>query len=65
VKISTAPPNPTISPAAADIDPLARGVGLLLSETGIPRRIKAAYLTDDDIKYLAAYAARLRSQAAA
>jgi S-DNA-T family DNA segregation ATPase FtsK/SpoIIIE len=50
---------------AADIDPLARGVGWLLSETGIPRRIKAAYLTDDDIKYLAAYAARLRSQAAA
>ena len=45
---------------AADIDPLARGVGWLLSETGIPRRIKAAYLTDDDIKYLAAYAARLR-----
>ena len=45
---------------AADIDPMARGVGWLLSETGIPRRIKAAYLTDDDIKYLAAYAARLR-----
>ena len=45
---------------AADIDPLARGVGWLLSETGMPRRIKAAYLTDDDIKYLAAYAARLR-----
>ena len=50
---------------AADIDPLARGVGWLLSETGIPRRIKAAYLTDDDIKYLASYAARLRRQAAA
>ena len=45
---------------AADIDPLARGVGWLLSETGVPRRIKAAYLTDDHIKYLAAYAARLR-----
>ena len=45
---------------AADIDPLARGVGWLLSETGIPRRIKAAYLTDNDIKYLAAYAADLR-----
>ena len=29
---------------AADIDPLARGVGWLLSETGTPRRIKAAYL---------------------
>ncbi len=50
---------------AADIDPLARGVGWLLSETGIPRRIKAAYLDDDTIKYLAAYAARLRAGAAA
>ena len=47
---------------AADIDPLARGVGWLLSETGVPRRIKAAYLTDNDIKYLAAYAARLRGK---
>jgi len=46
--------------SAADIDPLARGVGWLLSESGIPRRIKAAYLSDDDIKHLAAYAARLR-----
>ena len=50
---------------AADIDPLARGVGWLLSESGVPRRIKAAYLDDDTIKYLAAYAARLRHQAAA
>jgi hypothetical protein len=50
---------------AADIDPLARGVGWLLSESGMPRRIKAAYLTDDHIKYLAAYAARLRGQDAA
>jgi len=49
---------------AADIDPLARGVGWLLSETGVPRRIKAAYLDDDTIKYLAAYAARLRHGAA-
>jgi DNA segregation ATPase FtsK/SpoIIIE, S-DNA-T family len=49
---------------AADIDPLARGVGWLLSETRVPRRMKAAYLTDDHIKYLAAYAARLRGQAA-
>ncbi len=47
---------------AADIDPLARGVGWLLSETGTPRRIKAAYLDDDTIKYLAAYAARLRGK---
>ena len=45
---------------AASIDPLARGVSWLLSETGTPRRIKAAYLTDADIKHLAAYAAQLR-----
>jgi DNA segregation ATPase FtsK/SpoIIIE, S-DNA-T family len=47
---------------AADIDPLARGVGWLLAEAGVPRRIKAAYLDDDTIKYLAAYAARLRGK---
>ena len=50
---------------AADIDPLARGVGWLLSETGVPRRIKSAYLTDDDVAHLAAYAGRLRHGAEA
>ena len=45
---------------AAEIDPLARGVGWLLSESGVPRRIKAAYLSDADIADLAAYAAGLR-----
>jgi S-DNA-T family DNA segregation ATPase FtsK/SpoIIIE len=45
---------------AASIDPLARGVGWLLSETGIPRRIKSAYLTDEDVAYLANFAATLR-----
>jgi S-DNA-T family DNA segregation ATPase FtsK/SpoIIIE len=45
---------------AASIDPLARGVSWLLSETGTPRRIKAAYLSDHDIADLAAYAAQLR-----
>ena len=49
---------------AATIDPLARGVSWLLAETGIPRRIKTAYLTDAHIKYLAAYAARLRRKVA-
>ncbi|HEY6274728.1 MAG TPA: FtsK/SpoIIIE domain-containing protein [Streptosporangiaceae bacterium] len=49
---------------AADIDPLARGVGWLLSETGVPRRMKAAYLTDADIADLAAYAATLRGHQA-
>jgi S-DNA-T family DNA segregation ATPase FtsK/SpoIIIE len=50
---------------AADIDPLARGVSWLLSETGTPRRVKAAYLSDTDIKHLAAYAAQLRRKDAA
>jgi S-DNA-T family DNA segregation ATPase FtsK/SpoIIIE len=47
---------------AAEIDPLARGVAWLLSETGVPRRIKTAWLDDGTIKYLPAYAARLRGQ---
>jgi len=50
---------------AASIDPLARGVSWLLSETGTPRRIKAAYLADGDIAHLAAYAAQLRRKDAA
>jgi DNA segregation ATPase FtsK/SpoIIIE, S-DNA-T family len=50
---------------AASIDPLARGVGWLLSETGVPRRIKTAYLTDPQIRDLAAYAAQLRRKVAA
>ena len=45
---------------AASIDPMARGVGWLLSESGIPRRIKSAYLTDEDVAYLAHFAATLR-----
>ena len=49
---------------AASIDPLARGVSWLLAETGVPRRVKTAYLTDQHIKFLAAYAARLRRKAA-
>jgi DNA segregation ATPase FtsK/SpoIIIE, S-DNA-T family len=46
--------------SAATIDPLARGVSWLLSETGVPRRIKTAYLTDTEIAELANYAAQLR-----
>ena len=46
--------------SAAAIDPEARGVSWLLSETGVPRRVKTAYLTDLDIHDLAAYAASLR-----
>ena len=48
---------------AASIDPRSRGVSWLLSETGVPRRVKTAYLTDLDIHDLAAYAASLRRKA--
>jgi hypothetical protein len=41
---------------ATEIDPQARGVGWLRAEDGIPRRIKAAYLTDQQIIDLAAWA---------
>lgn len=37
---------------ASEIDPAIPGVGWLLAEGGIPRRFRAAYLTDDDIRYL-------------
>jgi DNA segregation ATPase FtsK/SpoIIIE, S-DNA-T family len=50
--------------SAATIDPLARGVAWLLAETGVPRRIKTAFLTDTHIRHLAAYAAQLRRKAA-
>jgi DNA segregation ATPase FtsK/SpoIIIE, S-DNA-T family len=46
---------------ATEIDPKARGVGWLRAEDGIPRRIKAAYLTDEDIIHLAAWAAQARA----
>ncbi|MGB6161481.1 MAG: FtsK/SpoIIIE domain-containing protein [Pseudonocardiaceae bacterium] len=48
---------------AADIDPTARGVGWLIAEGGIPRRMKAAYLSDEQAARLAEHAARLRSGA--
>jgi S-DNA-T family DNA segregation ATPase FtsK/SpoIIIE len=48
--------------AAIDVD--ARGVGFLLAEgKRVPRRVKAAYLTDSDISRLAAHAAALRGRA--
>src|SRR5215471_17817483 len=50
---------------AEDIDPQARGVSWLRAEDGIPRRVKAAYLSDADIIALAAQAAELRRQAKA
>jgi DNA segregation ATPase FtsK/SpoIIIE, S-DNA-T family len=46
---------------ATEIDPKARSVGWLRAEDGIPRRVKAAYLTDADIIHLAAWAAQARA----
>src|SRR5207244_5709185 len=48
---------------ATDIDPAARGVGWLLADGGIPRRMKTAYLTDQQATTIAQYAARLRAHA--
>jgi DNA segregation ATPase FtsK/SpoIIIE, S-DNA-T family len=49
--------------SATDIDPAARGVSWLLAEGGIPRRMRAAFLEDDQVHELARLAARLRAQA--
>jgi S-DNA-T family DNA segregation ATPase FtsK/SpoIIIE len=46
---------------AASVDPAARGVGWLIAEGGIPRRMKAAYLSDDQVAELAEQAAGLRA----
>jgi DNA segregation ATPase FtsK/SpoIIIE, S-DNA-T family len=48
--------------SAAEIDPDDRGVGWLLAEGGIPRRIRCAYLTDDDIRDIASRAAAIRAE---
>ena len=50
---------------ATDIppDPNARGIGWLLAEGGIPRRFKAAYLSDSDIRRLVARAKIIRGMA--
>ena len=47
--------------SATEIDPQARGVSWLRAEDGIPRRIKAAYLTDEQIIHLASFAAAART----
>jgi S-DNA-T family DNA segregation ATPase FtsK/SpoIIIE len=47
--------------SATEIDPQARGVSWLRAEDGIPRRVKAAYLTDEEIIHLAAWAAQARA----
>ena len=45
---------------AEDIDPQARGVSWLRAEDGIPRRVKAAYLSDEHIIALAEQATAMR-----
>jgi len=45
---------------ASDITPQNQGECLLLAEGGIPRRVKVSYLTDTDIKAIAAHAAWTR-----
>jgi DNA segregation ATPase FtsK/SpoIIIE, S-DNA-T family len=47
--------------SATEIDPQARGVSWLRAEDGIPRRVKAAYLTDEQIIHLAGWAAQARA----
>jgi S-DNA-T family DNA segregation ATPase FtsK/SpoIIIE len=49
--------------SAADIDPSTRGVGWLIAEGGMPRRMKAAYLDDGQVARLAEKAAKLRAGA--
>src|SRR4030095_11538106 len=39
--------------SAAQVDPTARGVGLLLQEGGVPVRLRACYLNDLDLANLA------------
>ncbi|RQX07877.1 FtsK/SpoIIIE domain-containing protein [Micromonospora arida] len=48
---------------ASDISPTNQGAAYLLAEGGVPRRIKAAYLTDTDIYNIADYAAWTRRPA--
>jgi S-DNA-T family DNA segregation ATPase FtsK/SpoIIIE len=50
--------------SAAQIDPTTRGVGWLIAEGGIPRRMKAAYLSDDQAARIAHHAIWLRTHAA-
>jgi DNA segregation ATPase FtsK/SpoIIIE-like protein len=46
--------------SATDISPVNQGAAYLLAEGGIPKRIKAAYLSDADIYGIADYAAWMR-----
>lgn len=50
---------------ASHIRPHERGIGLLLAEGGVPRRMKSAYLSDAHIYSLVEYARQLRTGKAA
>ncbi|UKD53662.1 cell division protein FtsK [Amycolatopsis sp. FU40] len=50
--------------SAKRIDPEQTGVGLLLAEGGIPGRLKAAYLNDNHIRSIVAFARDIRRTAA-
>ena len=50
---------------AADIDPTARGIGWLIAEGGMPRRMRPAYLDDDQVRELAGVASQRRRPAGA
>lgn len=50
--------------SAAEIDSTTRGVGWLIAEGGTPRRMKAAYLSDDQAARIAQHALWLRTHAA-
>jgi S-DNA-T family DNA segregation ATPase FtsK/SpoIIIE len=50
--------------SAAEIDPATRGVGWLIAEGGTPRRMKTAYLSDDQAARIAQHALWLRTHAA-
>jgi S-DNA-T family DNA segregation ATPase FtsK/SpoIIIE len=47
--------------SAADIDPASRGVGYLLHEGGIPKRLRSCYLDDTSLAAVSARAAAFRS----
>lgn len=49
---------------ATDVDPAARGVGWLIAEGGVPRRIKTAFLDDGKVAVLSQRAAKLRTDLA-
>jgi S-DNA-T family DNA segregation ATPase FtsK/SpoIIIE len=46
---------------ANSISPTNQGAGLLIAEGGLPQLVKAAYLSDADIRAIAAHAAELRA----